>query len=228
MTPLLTILAVAAIVSSCVPNEQPDERKRSETSPTQHNGTQNAESHTDAIVDVISLAGPRPPLKNVALNLCPAGEPAADWRTALSDPTVSAAVKEATVKKLGEEKNVEAVPLLLENLLKIRPAYRASADNWTPCRTALIQIGEPAVIAVSERFLVADTFAERHELFTVLRCIGGGDWALEWLDVVRDVTPLLGNEEFTTYWKIAEDVAANDERRLKDWLKLHPEASATP
>lgn len=223
MNRLIAIFAAATLLGGCGPSEETSGKERSQRDPTQMSATGKPVISTGATTGAIRS----PRLKNTVTNI-PRAEPAADWRTALSDSTVSAGIKEITVNKLGEERNAEAVPLLIENLLKIRPAYRASANNWTPCAYALIKIGEPAVSAVSDRFLVADTRQERLELFYILKTISGGSWTLEWLEAVRNETPFVDDEEFKNYWKSAQETAANENRRAKDWLKDHPEASETP
>lgn len=227
MNPLPTILAVGVLLSSCSPTEQSDGKKQNgkifggnvespipSSSPAEDNGTPtSARTFSPALAEYVrNLRAP---------------EPAADWRTALSNPSVDAGIKEATVKKLGQEKNTEAVPLLVHYLMEIGPGFRASAQTWRPCRNALIQIGEPAVTAVSERFLVAETFQERFELFYILQTISGGEWALEWLEAVRDHTPLVSDEEFTRYRTFAHETAASQKGDPRWIPKDVPQTSET-
>lgn len=116
------------------------------------------------------------PLRDVAVDIAvgSSAEAAADWRTALTDTEVSMAIKAATVKQLGEGKITESVPLLLEHLMEITPAFKVSANNWRPCSEALISIGEPALNDTLARFQIEVPSAERFELFHIILTLRGG------------------------------------------------------
>lgn len=91
----------------------------------------------------------------------------------------------AAVKKMGVEKRVEAVPLLLDQLLQIRPLAINNAVDYAeifPCSEALVQIGEPAVLKVQSQFLKSSSNVEQLVLLEILLRIKGAAFVAEWIE----------------------------------------------
>jgi hypothetical protein len=92
------------------------------------------------------------------------------------------------VKEMGEKKQVEAIPLLLDSMFVLNPLSINNAfdlEDSYPCSAALIQIGEPAVVQVQERFLrVTDSLEQLILLNTLLR-IEGPQAVSDWLGNIK-------------------------------------------
>jgi hypothetical protein len=92
------------------------------------------------------------------------------------------------VKEIGERKQVEAIPSLLDAMFTIQPFFINNRGDFTgtyPCSDALIKIGEPAVPQIKDQFLVAKSGTEQLVLLHVLIKINGTLPTSEWLEEVQ-------------------------------------------
>lgn len=95
----------------------------------------------------------------------------------------------AVVKRIGVDKRVEAVPLLLDQLLQITPLTINNAVDTAetyPCSEALVQIGEPAVPKVQSQFLKSSSNVEQLVLLEILLRIKGSEYVAAWLERLPD------------------------------------------
>jgi hypothetical protein len=101
------------------------------------------------------------------------------------------------VRKLGKEKRVDAIPMLLDELFKITPLTTDNALDFGetfPCSAALIDIGEAAVPQVEERFLKSQTHVGQNLLLHILIQIKGPATVAKWLsDLPSNVNGTLTN-----------------------------------
>ena len=95
--------------------------------------------------------------------------------------------KANAVKILGDNKAVEAVPLLINGLMTIHPhrVFNTDLDKYYPVAPALVQIGDPATIQLERRF--EETSDEREELMLlmILHRIKGKVWVAEYLNRIE-------------------------------------------
>ena len=96
-------------------------------------------------------------------------------------------VRVEAVKQLGEERSIEAIPLLIYGLMKIKPFVLNNAldlQESYPCMVALAQIGEPAVAPITKRFEATPSEQERQILLLTLVRIKGKEWVVSYLTQV--------------------------------------------
>ncbi len=92
------------------------------------------------------------------------------------------------VRDIGDRKQVEAIPSLLDGMFIIQPfSINDPADFFEiyPCSEALTKIGEPAVRHVQERFLIAKSGTEQLTLLYVLLKINGTQFTADWLSELQ-------------------------------------------
>jgi hypothetical protein len=102
------------------------------------------------------------------------------------------------VRKLGRDKRVDAIPMLLDELFKITPLTTDNALDFGetfPCSAALIDIGEAAVPQVQSRFLKSNAHVGQNLLLHILIQIEGPAAVAKWLDDLPvDANPTLTKE----------------------------------
>ena len=114
------------------------------------------------------------------------------------------------VKEIGDKRVVQAVPVLLQELMNITPHF---VDNFAelraayPCSKALIKIGEPAVSQIKDKFKISPVGSEQLVLLTTLAGIIGEAKTGDWLGELQR----------------NENVAArkDDLSELRDWILAH-------
>ena len=92
------------------------------------------------------------------------------------------------VKEIGKRKLVEAIPILLKEMLNVGPFFINNAADLSdsyPCSVALVQIGEPAVPQIQERFLFTSSPAEHLVLLHTLLQIKGTQFTSIWLEKLK-------------------------------------------
>jgi hypothetical protein len=109
------------------------------------------------------------------------------------------------VMQLGEEREISAIPSLLNGLLLIQPFSINNIfdhDSY-PCMTALVKIGEPAVPQIEAHFLSAVSPVERLLLIDTLVRIKGATSVAGWLEALpadkRFLFPDQVHREFIDY-----------------------------
>ncbi|MHA3770360.1 hypothetical protein ACXR0O_02350 [Verrucomicrobiota bacterium sgz303538] len=100
------------------------------------------------------------------------------------------------VKRLGEERSVESIPMLISGLMKITPLVTNNVSNFEetyPASAALVQIGEPAVSQIVTRFELTSSDPERLVLLHTLMRIKGVAWVARYLSQLgeRSESPAL-------------------------------------
>jgi len=99
----------------------------------------------------------------------------------------------ALVKEIGERKLVEAIPLIIRELLNISPRdvwNEMDFEDSYPGSKALIQIGKPALLPVQAQFANSSSAKEQLVLLYVLARIGGSQPTADWLEEVRENEPV--------------------------------------
>ena len=92
------------------------------------------------------------------------------------------------VNEIGERKQVEAIPVLLDQMFVIMPFFVFNHEDFSesyPCSVSLIKIGEPAVRQVQDQFLVAKSGIEQMVMLHVLINIKGAQFTSGWLDELQ-------------------------------------------
>lgn len=92
------------------------------------------------------------------------------------------------VLEIGRKRDAGAVPMLVENLMKITPLETVNLFDFEktyPCSAALIEIGDPAILKVQEQFIIAKSGPEQMVLLNVLLRIKGVKFAADWLEEIQ-------------------------------------------
>lgn len=141
---------------------------------------QNAEHKETPVKNVTRPANTtlRSPLDGITLQLKDQG---GDWEKR------NEAIK--IVKQIGEQRQAEAIPSLLDGMLIVQPFSINNALDYAdtyPCSAALVQIGDPAVPQVQARILETGANIEQMVLLDTIRRIKGSDFVSQWLDSLPD------------------------------------------
>jgi hypothetical protein len=108
-------------------------------------------------------------------------EKGGDWETR------NQAIK--IVMQIGEQRQTEAIPSLLNGMLVVQPFSINNALDYAdtyPCSAALVKIGEPAVPQIEARILATGTNIEQMVLLDTLRQIRGSEKVTQWLESLPD------------------------------------------
>lgn len=102
------------------------------------------------------------------------------------------------VVQLGEQRVVEAVPFLVENITAIKSPHVYNAMDWNngyPCSTALAQIGDVAVPQIQKNLTVAASNVEQLILLHTLIRIKGAQFVADWLESLKSNNQIIIPED---------------------------------